>query len=180
MTVNDAIVSTDVTVRVAVEDDLNEVQETLAGSWRRGYDGVVDADALTEATVDPAEFYPAERFERKRAADDLLFLVAVADERVVGVCNVARGESHTHAFVPDDAAQLRAVYVDPAHWGAGVGTALVRRGTDDIDGGTCVYVECLAANERGRRFYESLGFERYDGGTVDLFDGAHPTDRFTR
>ncbi|WP_435062985.1 GNAT family N-acetyltransferase [Halobaculum sp. EA56] len=171
---------TDPTVRPARAGDLRGIRETLARSWRRGYDGLLDADALAEATADPAEFYPAERFERKRADDELLFLVAVVDDGVAGVSNVAWGETNTHAFVPDDAAQHRAVYVDPDHWGEGIGTALVRRGSDALDDETPEYVECLAANERGRRFYESLGFERYGGGTVELFGEAYPTDRFRR
>ena len=104
---------TDVAVRRAVADDLPAVRRTLARSWRHGYDGVLDADALAGATADPTAFYPADRFERKRDDDDLSFLVAVADDGAVGVCNVARGASNTHAFVPSDAAQLRAVYVDP-------------------------------------------------------------------
>ncbi|UIP00756.1 GNAT family N-acetyltransferase [Halobaculum sp. CBA1158] len=171
---------TDPAVRPVCAGDLRGVQETLARSWRRGYDDVLDGDALVEATTDPTEFYPEERFERKRADGELLFLVAVVDDGIAGVCNVAWGESNTHAFVPDDAAQHRAVYVAPDYWGEGVGKALVRRGSDALEDGTPEYVECLAANERGRRFYESLGFERYDGGTVDLFDGTHPTDRFSR
>lgn len=172
--------SADVAVRVAAAGDRREIQETLARSWRHGYDGVLDDDALAEATADPAEFYPGSRFERKREADGLLFLVAVVDDRVVGVCNVALAPEHTHAFVPDGAAQLRAVYVDPDRWGDGVGTALVERATDATGDDTQVYVECLAANDRGRRFYDSLGFRPCGEGAVDLFDGTHETERFRR
>jgi len=173
-------VAVDLTVRRARSGDRRGVQETLARSWRRGYDGVLEADALAEATADPTEFSPEERFERKRADDEFRFLVAVVDDGVAGVCNVASGESNTHTFVSEGAAQHRAVYVDPDHWGEGIGSALVRRGSDAPDDATPEHVECLTANERGRRFYDSLGFERYDRGSVDLFGNAYPTDRFRR
>ena len=45
---------TDVAVRRAVADDLPAVRRTLARPWRHGYDGVLDADALAEATAAPA------------------------------------------------------------------------------------------------------------------------------
>lgn len=169
------------TVRRASEADLRGVQRALANSWRVGYDGVIDRMTLREQTADLDEFYPPDRFADKLADDRLAYFVAVSADDVAGVCTVNWALDNTHAFVPDGAAQLRSLYLDPAYWRHGIGTALYEASLDHLrDLATTpdrLHVEVLAANDRAGGFYEAVGFEPYATGTVTLYGETFPTDR---
>ncbi len=157
------------------------VQRALANSWRVGYDGLIDEATLRERTADLDEFYPPDRYEAKLADDRLAYFVAVSAGDVAGVCTVNWAPDNTHDFVPDGDAQLRSLYLDPAYWREGIGTALYEacadRLRDLVDSPDRLYVEVLAANDRARGFYEAVGFESYAEGTVTLFGETHATDR---
>lgn len=173
---------TDHEVRTARRSDLPAIQAAVVDSWRVGYDGVIDAERLAEITSDPAEFYPEERFESKLADDELVFLVAIPEgEEPRGIANLNWGVENTHEFVPDGESQFRAVYVHSEHWGEGVGTALFEAGLEqlpsDLDR---IWVECLDENDRGKRFYRSLGFSPADSREIDLYGEVHPTRIFQR
>jgi ribosomal protein S18 acetylase RimI-like enzyme len=169
---------TDHEVRLARHSDLPAIQAAVADSWRVGYDGVIYADRLAEATSDPAEFYPGDRFESKLADDELAFLVAIPEGEAEprGIANVNWESENTHEFVPEGESQFRAVYVHPEHWGEGVGTALFEAGLEHLSPGLDrIWVECLDENDRGKRFYRSLGFSAVDGREIDLYGEPHET-----
>jgi GNAT superfamily N-acetyltransferase len=56
---------------------------------------------------------------------------------------------------------LRQLYVVPAHWGSGIGSALLARGLERMRerGATRAKLWTLEGNERGRRFYERRGWK---------------------
>lgn len=172
------------TVRRAREADIWGVRRALANAWRVGYDGVIDEATLRERTADLEAFYPRERFADKLADDRLVYLVASVAGDVAGVCTVNWAPDNTHDFVPDGDAQLRSVYVDPAYWREGIGTALYEAGVDRLrdlsDPPDRLHVEALAANDRARGFYEAVGFDPDAEGTVTLFGETHATDRLRR
>jgi GNAT superfamily N-acetyltransferase len=94
-------------------------------------------------------------FDRRLAAAHRLFdeqetrpfLAEDADGEVVGVLTVGGDELH-------------AIYVDPAHWGRGVGQALLER-AEELLAETCdvAVLTCMVGNARARRFYERNGWE---------------------
>ncbi len=172
------------TVRRAREPDLWGVRRALANAWRVGYDGVIDGATLRERTADLEAFYPRERFLDKLTDDRLAYFLASVGGDVAGVCTVNWAPDNTHDFVPDGAAQLRSVYVDPAYWREGVGTALYEAGVDRLRALPSqperLYVEVLAANDHAHGFYEAVGFEHHAEGTVTLFGESHATDRLRR
>jgi GNAT superfamily N-acetyltransferase len=55
---------------------------------------------------------------------------------------------------------LRQLYVLPAQWGSGIGSALLERGLERMRerGATRAKLWTLEGNERGRRFYERRGW----------------------
>jgi ribosomal protein S18 acetylase RimI-like enzyme len=60
--------------------------------------------------------------------------------------------------------ELFAIYVDPDHWGSGVGRELMAAGEERLRelGHTDVFLWVLEDNPRARRFYERAGW--YDDG----------------
>lgn len=158
------------TVRRAVQDDVGDVQRSIAASWQDAYADVLDAERLRELTADPTEFYPEDRFRKKLSDDDLAYLVALVDGEVVGIVNVCWAEGNTHDFVVEGSAQVRSLYIHPDYWDRGIGSALLAEGSaaqpDDIDR---QFVECLADNRRARGFYEAREFEWIDEDEIDLY-----------
>jgi ribosomal protein S18 acetylase RimI-like enzyme len=97
-----------------------------------------------QGSCDPRAFVPlaedhgdAENFRRSQKD------VACLGERVVG-------------FVGTDGTYLSWLYVDPAHYGRGIGRRLLRLGIERI--GPQGWTRALAGNTRARRLYESEGF----------------------
>ena len=87
------------------------------------------------------------------------FLVAVADDEVVGFGELADGDGAAEEYDLAADAEIRAVYVSPDHADEGVGSALLgeleRRGRD-----RGVSTVTLTASVNAAGFYEHHGYER--------------------
>ncbi|WP_202593798.1 GNAT family N-acetyltransferase [Halolamina rubra] len=68
------------------------------------------------------------------------------------------------------------LYVHPDHWGDGIGTELTATVAERLAaaGHERVWLEVFEENERGRSFYESVGFERI-GSVTETFGGQEVT-----
>lgn len=84
--------------------------------------------------------------------------VAEVDGDIAGFVGVGRSRD------PDADGELYVIYVDPAHWGSGVGRELIRAGEERMRalGYRHVVLWVLDDNPRARRFYEAAGW-RLDG-----------------
>ncbi len=62
---------------------------------------------------------------------------------------------------PAGAGELRAINIDPDHWGRGVGRALIKEVCRELSdlGFDRAILWVLPTNRRARRFYESTGWE---------------------
>jgi GNAT superfamily N-acetyltransferase len=76
------------------------------------------------------------------------------------------GFAHVGPARDDDCGELYAIYVDPDHWGAGLGRALIVEAEQRLEaaGFAEAILWVLDDNPRARRFYEAAGW-RADGGT---------------
>ena len=169
-------------IRKAAYDDVEDVQQVYAKSWAEAYTGVIEEEALRQATSEPAQFYPEKKIRAQLENEDSLYLVAETSNGIIGMSYFAWGEKRTHPFVDSGSAQLRAIYVDPAHWGEGAGRALLEAGLDRLPATPDeVVIECITGNERARAFYESQGFEQYGDRSIECFDGEeHRTTLYRR
>lgn len=119
-----------------------------------------------EAAEDPLELWEA-RAAAGMGDGDALVLLALADDRPVGMAGIARdvGQRRRHR------ATLWGVWVHPEHRGRGVGRRLVGSCLEwaRAQGVRAVYLEVVEGEDPTRSLYGRLGFVRRE---IDPF-GAH-------
>lgn len=136
-------------LRRAVSEDAMAVAEMHVRSWQVGYRGLVPDEDLD--TLRPETW--ADRYTfGSDAASDPMTIVALRDDAVVGFVTTAP----TFDDDVDGSGQLCALYVDPAAWGNGVGSTLLRAGRKNLvdRGFTDAVLWVLVGNRRAERLYE--------------------------
>jgi GNAT superfamily N-acetyltransferase len=158
--------------------DVRGAIEVNRTAWREAY-----ADILPDSTL-PAPDAPLSaesvegRFDDIANRSETAFLVACDGDEHADICGFAEfvWGDETKEFVPADAVELRAVYVDPDCWDQGVGTALLDAARDQFPSEKqSLVLETFAENEVGRRFYEARGFDAVDEHAFDVDGESHPT-----
>lgn len=160
-------------------DDIRGILTVHAHAWQAAYDEILPRAAIDRAVdPDPDKDHIEDRYDTLWPDRDGVF-IAERDETVVGYAYFRWG-SDTKPFVGPDEAGLKEIYVHPAHWGSGIGTALLDRGIDRLPGRmTALKLEAFADNEIGSAFYDARGFERTGGGSIEILDDSYPTDIWT-
>lgn len=153
---------TEVTVRAAASEDVPAILRIAERGWNAAYDGL-----LSQETIDSAmtEWYDPATTRKQIEHEDVTYFVAENNGRILGYASGGPSEEGT-------AATLGAIYVDPDHWGNGIGTVLLeafedfcrRRGYDTIQ------YQVLAKNDVGTSFYQNHGYGVIDERETDLFD----------
>jgi ribosomal protein S18 acetylase RimI-like enzyme len=138
-------------VRDARPEDAEAIVRVRARGWQAGYAHVFPAEALEWMPADGGSDYWARWLANPPPRSAVL--VAEAEGSVAGFVSVgpARGE---------DSGELYAIYVDPRHWGAGLGRALIQEGETRLAeaGFSEAILWVLDDNPRARRFYEAAGW----------------------
>ena len=144
------------TIRPATVDDVDAFVAMKNDAWRWAYAGILPDEHLASLAVDEQAGWWRARFAEPGTESHWVFLAGDGD-RVVGVAGAERSRD-------DDAApttgELGMLYLLPDHVGRGLGRALHDRALDALRGAgfdrATLWV--LEANERGRGFYEHVGW----------------------
>src|SRR5690349_14273367 len=138
-------------IRRACASDVPGIAAVHVRAWQDGYRGQVP-DAYLDA-MDPSQRAPF--WARAIVDPNLAVLVSIEAASVVGFCSFLQSRDGDAAPATCEIATL---YVDPSHWRAGVGRALVEAAVDDARtrGFGAMSLWVLATNARARAFYESL------------------------
>lgn len=153
-------------VRAATPADAAAIAGVHVRSWQVGYRGLMPDEILDGLSL-------ADREQRWRSilarSDERAFtVVAECGQRVVGFCSLmARSRDDDREA---RTGEIAAVYVDPADWRRGVGSALLGAALDGLRAAGCdaVTLWVFARNDRARAFYRGFGFSADDG--VELVD----------
>ena len=155
---------TPVSVRDALPSDAEAIARVARASWAETYRDIFEPsfiDGFLERNYDPVLLADAASEAERRGQ---VFLVAERDGDVVGYLQFGEGSRGP---------ELWRVYADPAHYGTGVGSALLDELHRRIDGAVDTYIlDVHSRNERGRAFYDRQGF-------VIVGDGATPDGHLT-
>lgn len=139
-------------VRLAEPGDAMEVGGVHVRSWQRGYRGLLPDEYLDGLRPEDR----ASRYTFAGQADQPLTVVAVEAGVIRGFATI------TPARADDEArtGELLALYVDPDHWGRGVGRRLIVEARDRLADRGCqsAVVWVLRGNARAERFYRSDGW----------------------
>jgi ribosomal protein S18 acetylase RimI-like enzyme len=147
----------EVTVRRAVPEDARAIAEVHVRSWRVAYQGLMPDDVLEGLSVeDRAQFWRGAAGMEPESGG---LFVAAAGADVLGFCAFATPGRDDDAV--DRVAEIGAIYVDPATWRAGVGSALMEAALTELraNGWRSVTLWVLADNRQARKFYARFGFE---------------------
>lgn len=132
-------------VRDAQSSDVRGIQDVARTTWDDAYRQIIPEEVRTEF-VNRA--YSRAALARRIAEGT--FLVAVADDRVVGFADFDS--------VSPDEVELAAIYVLPEAQGRGVGTRLLEAGIGRFPSTKKITLRVERENAPARRFYESRGF----------------------
>lgn len=145
------------TIEMATAKDLRAAAEVHSKAVRVAYPdvlppGIFDAEHVAPEKVEK-EF--RELFERFGPRDTLL--KAVAGNTVIGMCICGDDTDLEEAGT----GYVQRVYVDPDWWNRGVGTALVDRTIELLEGHGFkkLALQVLENNRKARAFYEKRGWQ---------------------
>lgn len=144
-------------IRDARDTDAAGIAAVHVMSWQAAYRGLLPDDVLDGLSVDVrSEFWAA-------TLPDAPVLVATIDGTVVGFAAVG----------PE---RLRALYVHPAHWRAGIGTRLHDAAVERLGllGCTDATLWVLDGNDRGLAFYARCGWVDTGERQVETGPGGVP------
>ena len=159
------------TVRSATVEDAAAIARAHVESWRATYRGIVPDEILDNLSVERRAAWWREIIEAGGAVGTW---VAELDGGVVGFVNAGPARDDD---LPDGAGEVAAIYLVPAAWSRGAGRAMFDVAVADLAarGLEPLVLWVLTANERGRRFYESAGWQ--PDGTARMLDfGGTPIE----
>ena len=146
------------------------------GAWRSAYAGFLPAAFLDGLDVRQRAAQWRGRIGQAMRPGSPTF---VALDEASSVCGfVHTGPVRDDDLEPAGRAEIYTIYVDPASWRRGVGSALMQ-GVDEFWARTDVHELVLwafEANADGRAFYERLGWQPDGARQVDDFGTAHPVE----
>ncbi|UUU29690.1 GNAT family N-acetyltransferase [Streptomyces sp. CA-210063] len=142
-------------IREMALSDCHPVAEIRVGGWQTAYAGLVPQSYLD--AMDVAQDAEKRRAMLSKPDSPVVNLIAERAGQVVGW---AAYGPYRDGEVRTEDAELYALYVRPGHFGAGVGTALLRASTERCEaaGHGRMLLWVLKENARARRFYEHHGF----------------------
>lgn len=139
-------------IRDAQIEDAKRIAKIHVRTWQRGYAGLMPAAVLKGLSIAARERFWSERLR----SGDVTVLVSEIENQVVGW--LVFGPSRD-AEAGTCVAEIYGLYVDPAHWRRGAARSLWleaerRLASSEFER---VTLWVLEANDRGRKFYESVG-----------------------
>jgi GNAT superfamily N-acetyltransferase len=137
-------------IRDASPQDAIEVAAVHVRAWQASYSGLLGREYLDRLR-------PEDRAARYDfGAEDPRTIVAIERHTITGFASIGASRDQDTA----QAGEVYALYVDPPHWGEGIGRALMAHASQHLRarGFTEAILWVLAGNERAASFYRGEGW----------------------
>lgn len=168
--------------RPANIDEFRAAFEVNRDAWRAAYADILPDEVISGLSV-PEGTDLRDRYRTTVGTEHRAFLIAVDTGRraVVGFTEFIWDPMETKAFVGENEAGLRAIYVTPNRWGEGIGTELLTEGLHRIPPDReRLLLEVFQENNAAQGFYEARGFEPVAEGTFEIAGQSYPTTVYAR
>ncbi|MFI6759531.1 GNAT family N-acetyltransferase [Micromonospora sp. NPDC050417] len=147
------------TIRPEEPADAEAVASVHVRTWQAGYAGIMPDEVLARLNI---QAWAQRRRDVGTAEPDHPFttLLAERDGTVIGFTTFGPYRNNQDRDDLDHAyGEILTMYVDPEHWGTGVGRELMNAGLTGLTGRGWrdIRLWVLEENERARRFYERAG-----------------------
>jgi ribosomal protein S18 acetylase RimI-like enzyme len=154
-------------VRIAAVADAGGIARVHIASWQVAYEDVFSHDFLGSLDLDVRTGW----WEALLLRGQRITFVADTEAGVAGFCLI--GPSGDAGW-----GEIFAIYVDPAHWGQGLGRALLAAGEGRLteDGFEKALLWVLESNRRARDFYERQGWVRGRPIRLEAIGGTEITE----
>jgi GNAT superfamily N-acetyltransferase len=137
--------------------DIEAVQKVAEQSWNDTYEGIIPRD-IQKRFLESA--YSKEMME-KRLETSYLYVVESKAE-IAGFANFSQVKV-------DGNIELGAIYLLPEMQGMGLGTKLLKKAVESIEGIKMIFINVEEENLKGRVFYQNKGFDPLSKFEDDLF-----------
>jgi GNAT superfamily N-acetyltransferase len=147
-------------IREATTRDARAIARVQVRGWQIGYKGIVPDEYLARFSV---QDFTNRWLTNLAEPVHIQHLVAeLEDETVAGWAAFGANQGE----LPPEIGELGGLYVDPDHWDAGIGGALLAEAERGLigEGYERAVLWTLEANSRTRQFYERRGWT-HDGAT---------------
>jgi len=142
-------------VRPAIKSDARTIAEIHASSNQAAFKALFPGEQAPTVSIEKDQAYWRDAIEFIEPQ----VYVAVDAGKVVGFVGFDRSRDPK---TPNTMGEIWAIYVEPSHWGQGVGLALWDAARDGLveEGCTKVSIWVPLGNERALRFHDLAGFKR--------------------
>lgn len=150
--------------REATQEDIDGLAEVQVLSWKAAYQGKIPTFYLESMTATQK----AKEWTRILQNNTTKTILAEKlDKKVIGFVNF--GDYRDEDLPKEEVAEIRALYIHPEYWRAGIGKKLAELATQNCKstGYKRVALWVLDSNEPAQRFYQSLGFQLDGGVKID-------------
>jgi len=157
-------------IRPARDDDATRIAEVHLAAWRRACRDILPAEQLAGVSLERR----TGDWTHRLALPGSWTYVSEHEGRLVGFATLALVRAHGRPS--RKLVELRMLYVDPDHWRAGIGRALLEHvlAVARERGFLQLVLWVLSANSPARAFYAALGFE--PDRTRQIPIGGQPVD----
>ena len=147
-------------VRRAEPQDAPAVARVHVASWRQAYRGLLPQEYLDSLSIEARTTTWAKAFSRSPDQASTT-LVGELDGQIVGFACVGPSRDDD---TDSATGELWGLYLDPAHWGVGLGHTLHTEALDvaRASGAAAATLWVLTTNQRARHFYERHGWSADD------------------
>lgn len=156
-------------IRVAEPADIPGIRGVARSAWMEAHAPIVGVDTVESFL---AEYYDAASFVDRLDREDVILDVAVAESTpIVGYVMGIADDEDAGLY------HLAHIYVDPDHWGGGIGQALLEHVENRVQagGGNRIQLGVIADNDRAIDFYEQAGYHRVESGYDERLDTPNYT-----